>query len=409
MASTGFDRYREFFLQEPEKIVSWRDDETGAEGWLVINSLTGNAAGGGTRMRVNAVCEEAVFLAKTMEVKFRIAGPRIGGGKSVLRFDPSDPRKHDVLRRWFQHIGDLLRNCYGTGGDQNVNEDEVCELTAEAISLGHPQEGVVRGHFAPDEATRRQILQQLDAGVMLPTEISGQSLTLAEMITGYGVAESVLSWFEHRGVPIAGQRILVEGFGDVGGAAAYYLHEAGAKVVGAICQVSAEPRLFRWWTDPNGLDVPDLLARREGAQRALLPSGGGEGHDTTEFWQTQADVFIPAATSYTIDRTRLDQLAAAGVRVISCGANTPFADRERGACDIQRSADERFAILPDFIANCGMARMFAYLMHEDATIAEGPMKDDVRGTIRSAMDELLEGFPHPTGLLERAFTMYVPK
>lgn len=403
MVSNGFDRYRRFFLEEPERIVSWRDEETGAEGWLVINSLTGNAAGGGTRMRMNAGCEEAVFLAKTMEVKFRVCGPEIGGGKSVIRFDPSDPRKSEVLRRWFRHIGDLLRTCYGTGGDQNVNEDEVCQLTAEAVALAHPQEGVLRGHYAPGEEAFRRILRQLDAGVVLPAAISGQSLTLAEMITGYGVAESVLSWCEHHGESIAGQRILVEGFGDVGGAAAYYLHEAGARVVGAICQVSSEPRTFRWSTDPEGLDIPDLLARREGPQRALLPAGGPEGEDASAFWQTRADIFIPAATSYTIHRERLDQLAAAGVRVIACGANTPFADRERGECAVQQAADERFAIIPDFIANCGMARLFAYLMQEGAAIEEGAMKEDVRRTVREAMDRLLDGHPNGTGLLDRAF------
>lgn len=408
MALSGFDRYRRFFLQEPEKIVSWQDEETGAEGWLVINSLTGNAAGGGTRMRRNAACEEAVFLAKTMEVKFRVCGPHIGGGKSVIRFDPSDPRKPEVLRRWFQHIGELLRTCYGTGGDQNVNEDEVCQLTAEAISLSHPQEGVLRGHFAPGEESLHQILGQLAKGVILPTAIPGQSLTLAEMITGYGVAESVLSWFEHRGEPVAGQRILVEGFGDVGGAAAYYLHQAGARVVGAICQVSSQPRVLRWWTDPAGLYVPDLLARREGAQRAVLPSGGQEGEDAAAFWRTGADVFIPAATSYTIGKARLDQLAEAGVRVISCGANTPFDDRERGVYEVQQAADERFAVIPDFIANCGMARLFAYLMQEGALIEEGAMKADVSRTVRGAMDRLLDGHPHRTGLLERALGQFLP-
>jgi glutamate dehydrogenase (NAD(P)+) len=358
-------------------------------------------------MRRNAACEEAVFLAKTMEVKFRVCGPQIGGGKSVLRFDPSDPRKPEVLRRWFRHISDLLRTCYGTAGDQNVNEDEVRQLTAEAVSLTHPQEGVLRGHFAPDEEAFHRILHQLDAGVVLPAAITGQSLALAEMITGYGVAESVLAWFEDHGEPIAGQRVLVEGFGDVGGAAAYYLHEAGARVVGAICQVSSELRVLRWWTNPAGLDVPDLLARREGEQRALLPSGGEEGEDASAFWQTRADIFIPAATSYTIDPARLDQLTAAGVRVISCGANTPFADRERGVCDVQQAADGRFAVIPDFIANCGMARLFAYLMQEGAPIEEDAMKADVSRTVRDAMHRLLDGHPNGTGLLERAFSQFL--
>jgi len=347
-----------------------------------------------------------VFLAKTMEVKFRVCGPHIGGAKSVLRFDPADPRKGEVLRRWFLHIGGLLKTCYGTAGDQNVNEDEVCRLTSEAIALKHPQEGVVRGHLAPEEASLDRILQRLDDGVVLPTTLFGQSLALAEMITGYGVAESVLAWFEHRGEPVAGRRILVEGFGDVGGAAAYYLHEAGARVVGVICQTSSQPRTLRWWTDPAGLQIPDLLARREGPQRSLLPAGQ-EGEDAAAFWQTEADVFIPAATSHTIDAARLDQLAAAGVRVIACGANTPFADRERGVSTIQQAADGRFAVIPDFIANCGMARLFAYLMREEAPIEEGPMKADVRQTVREALQPLLNGDAQGTGLLERALRRYV--
>ena len=408
MQGNGFDRYREFFLKEPERIIHWQDEELGAEGWLVMNSLTGGAAGGGTRMRPGANQEEAVFLAKTMEIKFRVCGPDqgIGGGKSVIRFDPTDPRKPEALKRWFRHIGNELRTCYGTGGDQNVNEDEVCDLSKEAIGLSHPQEGVVRGHFDYDDATRERILRQLDDGVRLPTMVGGQELALAEMLTGYGVAESVLAYYEHQGVPIAGQRILVEGFGDVGGAVAYYLHEAGARVVGAISRLPSG--VYRWAVDPAGLDIPNLLPHRDGDQRSLLPAGSPEGEDPTPFWQTQADVFIPAATSYTIDYNRLDQLEKAGVRVISCGANTPFNDRDRGVHEVQKAADGRFAVIPDFIANCGMARLFAYLMHDGATVDEESMKGDISRTVRTAMARLFDGFKGETGLLEHGLRLYVP-
>lgn len=405
MTLNGFDRYRKFFEQKPEKTIHWTDDQSNAEGWLVLNSLTGGAAGGGTRMRIGAKEDEAVFLAKTMEIKFGVCGPEIGGAKSVINFDPSSDKKHEVLERWFRHIGNELHTCYGTGGDLNVNEDEVCEITHRTIDLGHPQEGVVRGHYHRDGEGCRRIVRQLKDGVELPTTVAGQVLPLAEMLTGYGVAQSVLSYFEHRGEPIEGKRILVEGFGDVGGAAAYYLHEAGAKVVGAICLLKS--RDFRWWVDPEGLDVLDLLARREN-ERTVLPAGGEEGKDSSAFWQTQADVFIPAASSHTIDRTRLDQLEKAGVRVISCGANTPFADLHPGDYDVQKIADERFAIIADFIANCGAARLFRYLMQDGAAIDQESMMADVRETIRDAVHKLLDGHPKETGLLERAFTMYVP-
>ncbi|HET9212847.1 MAG TPA: amino acid dehydrogenase, partial [Thermoanaerobaculia bacterium] len=72
------------------------------------------------------------------------------------------------------------------------------------------------------------------------------------------------------------------------------------------------------------------------------------------------------------------------------------------------AADDRFAVIPDFIANCGMARLFAYLMHDGATVDEESMKGDISRTVRAAMARLFDGFSGETGLLERGFTLYVP-
>ena len=66
-----------------------------------------------------------------MEIKFTVAGPPIGGAKSGINFDPKDPRKKEVLKRWFAAVKPLLKSYYGTGGDMNVNEVEeampICE------------------------------------------------------------------------------------------------------------------------------------------------------------------------------------------------------------------------------------------------------------------------------------------
>ena len=401
----GYRRYQEFFDSEPGEVVTWQDDETGAEGWLVINSLRGGAAGGGTRMRSGATREEAVFLAKTMEVKFGVAGPLIGGAKSVLNFDRSDPRKHEVLKRWFQHIGGHLKTHYGTGGDQNVHEDEVIDLTREAIGLEHPQEGVLRGHFGPDKAAFQRILVQLQDGVQLPVTLpGGKTLALSNLITGYGVAKAVESYFDTLGGSVAGKRILVEGFGDVGGPSAYYLHKAGAKVVGIISRPAGQKE-FRWSVDPRGLDVENLLARRRDTD---LPEGI-ESEDAAAFWQTEADVYIPAASSFLITEERLEWLRKAGVQLIGCGANTPFNDRELGEVTVQREADRSFAIIPDFIANCGMARAFAYLMQDGAEVSEPAIQADVEQRVRESIETLLEGHTGSTGLLDRAFTLFLPE
>ena len=62
-----------------------------------------------------------------MEVKFTV-GPPIGGGKSGINFDPRDPRKTEVLERWYA-AKPLLKTYYGTGGDMNVDEvDEVMPI-----------------------------------------------------------------------------------------------------------------------------------------------------------------------------------------------------------------------------------------------------------------------------------------
>ena len=133
LAATGMrDALRRFEEKTPEIVFEWNDQPTGARGWVVINSLRGGAAGGGTRIRKGLDRREVESLAKTMEVKFTVSGPSIGGAKSGIDFDPADPRKKEVLERWFKAVIPLLKNYYGTGGDLNVDElHEVIPITEQ--------------------------------------------------------------------------------------------------------------------------------------------------------------------------------------------------------------------------------------------------------------------------------------
>ena len=63
----------QYSVRAPEIVFEWTDAETEARGWVVINSLRGGAAGGGTRMRKGLDRNEVVSLAKTMEIKFTVA------------------------------------------------------------------------------------------------------------------------------------------------------------------------------------------------------------------------------------------------------------------------------------------------------------------------------------------------
>ena len=229
-----------FENKRPEIVFEWKDSETEAEGWVVINSLRGGAAGGGTRMRVGLNKREVESLAKTMEVKFTISGPAIGGAKSGINFDPQDPRKEGVLKRWFAAVSPLLKFYYGTGGDLNVDEiHEVIAMTEEA-GIWHPQEGVFNGHFKPTEAQKINRIGQLRNGVIKVIENPeytpdlSRKYKVADMITGYGVAEAIRSYYQIWGGDYQEKRAVIQGWGNVGAAAGYYLAQMGVKVVGII-------------------------------------------------------------------------------------------------------------------------------------------------------------------------------
>jgi glutamate dehydrogenase/leucine dehydrogenase len=394
-----------FENKRPEIVFEWKDPETDAEGWVVINSLRGGAAGGGTRMRVGLDKREVESLAKTMEVKFTVAGPAIGGAKSGINFDPKDPRKKEVLKRWFAAVSPLLKTYYGTGGDLNVDEiHEVIPMT-EDCGVWHPQEGVFNGHFKPNDTQKINRIGQLQRGVskVLIDENYSPKLdnkyVVADMITGYGVASSIQHYYALWGGDLNGKRVLVQGWGNVGSAAAFYLAQKGAKIVGIIDRVGG-------LISPDGLsfeEVKNLFINKNGNELAAANMLSYE--ETNEkFWSTAADIFIPCAGSRMINEAQLDQLLAAGVSIISSGANVPFADQEIFFGPIAEKADANLALIPDFIANCGMARVFAYLMSSDLSNLEDQLIfEDASQTIYHALQKTHAIHPGQTGIAKAAF------
>ncbi len=396
-----------FEQKRPEIVFEWQDPETEAEGWVVINSLRGGAAGGGTRMRKGLDKREVESLAKTMEVKFTVSGPAIGGAKSGINFDPQDPRKRGVLERWYKAVIPLLKAYYGTGGDLNVDEiHEVIPLT-EDYGLWHPQEGVVNGHYRATEPQKIQKLGQLRQGVVKVLEDAAytpslaRKYTVADLITGYGVAEAVRHYYAlWPGTAVAGKRVIIQGWGNVGAAAAYYLASQGARIVGIIDRAGGllrpeglgleEVRGLFLSRDGNALHAPDLLSSQEMNRR---------------IWSAGAEIFIPAASSRLVTQPQVEALVAAGLEVISCGANVPFADPEIFFGPTGEWADAHAAVIPDFIANCGMARVFAYLMETGAEITDQAIFQDVSRIIGAALARTRQQSAASTGLAQRSFEM----
>ena len=394
------------FEERPAEIVfHWHDSKTEAKGWVVINSLRGGAAGGGTRMRKGLTENEVLSLAKTMEIKFTVAGPAIGGAKSGIDFDPADPRKEGVLKRWYKAVYPLLKNYYGTGGDMNVDQKtEVIPITSE-LGILHPQEGVLNGHYQPGDFAKARKIKQLQDGVSLAvhseklTPSKAGTLKVGDMITGYGTAMSVKHYYDLWGGDVAGKRVIIQGWGNVASGAAYYLAQMGAKVVGIIDKVGGlineDGFSFEEITelfnnkDGNALASPDLIPFETINQ---------------QIWTVGAEVFIPAAASRLVTRMQLAQLLDNGMEVISSGANVPFADEEIFYGPIAELADEKCAVIPDFISNCGMARVFGYLMEEGAQLDDESIFEDVNKTIKNALKDVHDVDSSKTHITFKAYS-----
>ncbi len=392
-----------FEKRRPEIVFEWHDHETEAEGWVVINSLRGGAAGGGTRMRKGLNKREVESLAKTMEVKFTVSGPPIGGAKSGINFDPSDPRKEGVLQRWFAAVSPLLKFYYGTGGDLNVDEvHEVISMTEEA-GIWHPQEGVFNGHFKPNEASKINRIGQLRNGVVkiienpFYTPDMTRKYKIADMVTGWGVAQAIHHYYDIWGGDYQEKRAVIQGWGNVGAAAGFYLAQMGVSIVGIIDRHGGVMRQEGFMLE----EICELYLFREGNQLVsdeLIPFE----QINEQIWDLDFEIFVPAAASRLITKEQVDRMIDTKLEVISCGANVPFDDPEIFLGPTGLYADKHLSVLPDFIANCGMARVFAYLMQGGIAMTDEAIFEDTSDVIRKALDHVHDLSQEKTGIAARS-------
>lgn len=396
--------------KQPEIVFEWHDQETEAEGWIVINSLRGGAAGGGTRMREGLTREEVISLAKVMEVKFSVCGPAIGGAKSGINFNPKDPRRNQVLRRWYKAAYPILKNYYGTGGDLNVDElRDVIPIT-EALGLWHPQEGIVNGHLNTSSGEKVKVIGQLRNGCAKIVEDAryvpdNHKYAVADLITGFGVAESVHHYYDiFHGRSLQGKTAIIQGWGNVASAAAGYLTLHGAKILGIIDReggVISE--------EPMGLEEIKYLFVSKAGNQLFADNMISYEEANDRIWKLGADIFIPGAASKLVSREQVEDLLDGGLEVMACGANVPFVDDGIFFGPTAEYVDQRISLIPDFIANCGMARVFAYFMEPDTEMTDDAIFNDVSSTIRKGIEEVYLEHPSPTGLSAEALRIALNK
>lgn len=405
------DMLEKYKNKTPEVVFEWNDDQTGARGWTVINSLRNGAAGGGTRMRKGLTKDEVTSLAKVMEIKFSVSGPSIGGAKSGIDFDPTDPRKDGVLKRWFKAVFPLLKNYYGTGGDLNVDEIRDVIPITEEYGLWHPQEGVVNGHFGANQGNAVKMIGQLRYGCVKPVEDNNYIVdgyykyAVADLITGWGVSESVRHYYDiFKNSDLKGKTAIIQGWGNVASAAALYLAHNGVKIIGILDRDGGVINKKGFSFD----DVKSMFINKSGNKLNVKDIRPFD-QINAEIWSLGADIFVPGAASKIVTRQQAEQLLKGNIEVIACGANVPFEDDGVFFGETAHLLDKQIALIPDFISNCGMARVFAYLMQPDVVITDQAIFQDVSETIRKALREVHISHKEPVKISENALNIALKK
>src|SRR5215471_15190642 len=267
--------------REPRLRVIWTDPVTGRKGYAVVARFVNGLAGGGTRMRDGVTLEEVERLARTMSFKngaFNLPG---GGAKGGVDIDPHDPESRAMLSRFVAAMKPFYKSGWGTAEDLGVTQELLDEVFAEQ-GIGMSVQAMLDRAGDGAEAARRRVVEGLGIKV--------DGIGLADCIGGYGVAEAAAAAARIKGWDLAGMRVVVQGFGSMGGSSARYLARKGARVVG-VADVDG------CITNPDGLDVEALLRARnelgEVDRSALRAQDRPLPRD--RWLDLQCDVLVPAA------------------------------------------------------------------------------------------------------------------
>ncbi|GLZ28404.1 glutamate dehydrogenase [Lentzea sp. NBRC 105346] len=348
--------------------VTWTDPDTGAKGYLVIDRLVRGVSSGGLRMRAGCTLDEVRGLAEGMTAKEALNyDPQaryvpLGGAKGGIDFDPYDPRSVDVLTRYLYAMSPYIERFWTMGEDLGLRQSTIDEAI-DKIGLQSSIQAVYP--LLDDETLARQRLADAFA-----VDVDGVSLD--ELVGGYGVAEAALTGIERLG--LSSPTAFVQGFGSMGGATARYLARAGVRVVGLADYYGVV-------TNPEGLDVERLLLTRDshGAidRTELRPSD--LQLDREKWLDVEADVLVPAATSYAINA---DNATSVRAKLIVEAANMPVTAEAEAVLDA--------LIIPDVVANSATNSWWWWTLFGDIEPTAESAFEKISANMRKLVTKVLE-------------------
>ena len=289
------------------------------EGYRVHHNTSRGPGKGGIRFHQDVTLSEVMALAGWMTIKNAVVNVPFGGAKGGVRVDPRQLSGAELER--------LTRR-----------------YTSEIISMIGPDKDIP----APDMNTNAQVMAwimdtySMGEGRTVTGVVTGKPLSLGGSLgrpdaTGRGVQVVAREVGKRLGLPIEGARVVVQGFGNVGEAAARRFAEAGARVI-AVQDVTATVH------HPDGLDVTALRQRLR-STGSLKGAPGCEEIPHDDFWSLPCEFLVPAALEAQINQFNAERIAA---RVIVEGANGPTTPEAEGIL-----ADKGVLVVPDVLANAG--------------------------------------------------------
>jgi len=275
---------------------------------------------GGIRYHPAVTLREVSALAMLMTWKCALVGIPYGGAKGGIAIDPASYSVGELERITRRYTSELIKDI---GPSVDIPAPDVGTSAREmawmmdtySMNVGHAVPGIVTGK---------------------PISIGGSRGR--EMATGRGVMIIVREALAERGETLAGTKVVIQGFGNVGGAAAVLLDEAGAKVM-AVSDVSGG--IF----NPEGLDIQALKVYAAENNRRIAGFPGSVPVTNAELLALPCDVLIPAALENQITEDNVHEVQA---KIVAEAANGPVTL----AADLALEA-RGVTVLPDILANAG--------------------------------------------------------
>ncbi|MCL5985622.1 MAG: Glu/Leu/Phe/Val dehydrogenase [Actinobacteria bacterium] len=322
----GLDKGLVDYLKKPRKIVEVSIPvkmDNGSlhifTGYRVQHNINRGPAKGGIRYHPDVSLDEMKALAMIMTWKCAVVEIPYGGAKGGVECDPRFLSNNELER--------LTRR-----------------YTFELIPFIGPEKDIP----APDVGTNQQIMAWImdtystDKGFSVPGVVTGKPISLGgslgrEGATARGCVFTILKTIEKLNLPKSGLRAVIQGFGNVGGNAAKFLHDLGFKIIAAS---DVDGGVF----NPNGLDIPALIKFSK-ENPSICEYRGGDKITNEELLKTPCDVLIPAAIENQITEKNAPSIKTV---ILAEGANAPTTPEADPIL-----LDNGVFIIPDLLCNAG--------------------------------------------------------